>query len=47
VGLEKRDFIAREIDGATLRLMSALKDCFDPAGILNPGKGLPPTLAPA
>lgn len=42
VGLEKRDYVAREIEPATLRLMADLKDCFDPAGILNPGKGLPP-----
>ncbi len=47
VGLAKRDFIDREIDGPTLRLMAALKGCFDPAGILNPGKGLPPWVMPA
>lgn len=42
VGLEKRDFVQREIDPSTLALMRALKGVFDPAGILNPGKGLPP-----
>ncbi len=42
VGLEKRDYIAREIDAPTLRLMADIKDRFDPAGILNPGKALPP-----
>jgi D-lactate dehydrogenase len=42
VGLEKRDFIAREIDAPTLRLMTDLRQRFDPAGILNPGKALPP-----
>lgn len=41
VGLEKREFVAREIDPVALRLMRALKEQFDPAGILNPGKGLP------
>jgi D-lactate dehydrogenase len=46
VGLEKRDFVSREIDASTLRLMADIKDRFDPAGILNPGKTLPP-LGPA
>jgi D-lactate dehydrogenase len=41
VGLEKRDFVGREIDPAALRLMRAIKRQFDPNGILNPGKGLP------
>jgi len=41
VGLEKRDFIERELDPAALALMRAIKAQFDPAGILNPGKGLP------
>lgn len=41
VGLAKRDFIAREIDPPTLALMRQLKDVFDPAGILNPGKIFP------
>jgi D-lactate dehydrogenase len=42
VGLEKRDFVARELDPAALRLMRGIKHQFDPNGILNPGKGLPP-----
>lgn len=42
VGLEKRDFIDREIDPPALALMRAIKAQFDPRGILNPGKGLPP-----
>jgi D-lactate dehydrogenase len=42
VGLEKRDFVDREIDPATLRLMRAIKAQFDPNDILNPDKGLPP-----
>jgi D-lactate dehydrogenase len=41
VGLEKRDFVARELDPAALRLMQRIKSQFDPNGILNPGKGLP------
>ncbi len=41
VGLEKRNFVAREIDPVTLRLMNDIKRQFDPNNILNPGKGLP------
>lgn len=41
IGLVKRDFIAREIEPATLRLMHRIKQQFDPQGILNPGKSLP------
>ncbi len=41
VGLEKRDFVDREIDPVTLRLMHDIRRQFDPGGILNPGKGLP------
>ncbi len=42
VGLEKRDFIGREIDPVTLDLMRRIKRQFDPRNILNPGKKLPP-----
>ncbi len=42
VGLEKRDFVHREIEPATLGLMQAVRRQFDPHGILNPGKSLPP-----
>ncbi len=41
VGLEKRDFIDREIDPVTLRLMRDIKRQFDPNDILNPGKMFP------
>ncbi|MDH5444876.1 MAG: FAD-binding protein [Gammaproteobacteria bacterium] len=41
VGLEKRDFIDREIDPATLQIMQNIKSQFDPNNILNPGKMLP------
>ncbi len=41
VGLEKRDYVGRELDPAALGLMRAIKRQFDPRGILNAGKGLP------
>ncbi len=46
VGLEKRDFIDREIDPVTLGLMHRIRHQFDPNGILNPGKALPPETSP-
>ena len=42
VGLEKRDFVDREIDAVALGLMRRIKQEFDPLGILNPGKMFPP-----
>ncbi|MGX2042017.1 FAD-binding oxidoreductase [Methylocaldum sp. MU1018] len=41
VGLEKRDYVDREIDTGALELMRAVKRQFDPNGILNPDKTLP------
>lgn len=41
IGLEKRAFIAQEIDVASLNLMRQIKTVFDPNGILNPGKIFP------
>ncbi|MBF0158271.1 MAG: FAD-binding protein [Magnetococcales bacterium] len=41
VGLQKRDFIAQELDPVALVLQQQIKKVFDPAGILNPGKALP------
>jgi len=41
IGLVKRDFIAREINPATLQLMRNIKKQFDPEGIMNPGKMIP------
>lgn len=41
VGLEKRDFVDREIEPVTLALMKRIKNEFDPNGILNPGKMFP------
>jgi D-lactate dehydrogenase len=43
VGLEKRDYVDREITPSTLAVMQGIKAAFDPRGLLNPGKGLPPT----
>ena len=42
IGLAKRDFMADAIDASTLALMRQVKAVFDPDGILNPGKLLPP-----
>jgi len=41
IGIEKRDFIEREIDPVTMKLMRQIKAQFDPRGILNPGKIFP------
>lgn len=41
VGLEKRDFIDRELDANSLELMRAIKAQFDPNNILNADKTLP------
>lgn len=42
IGIEKRDFISREIAAPALQLMRGIKALFDPYGILNPDKMLPP-----
>ncbi|ADK84904.1 D-lactate dehydrogenase (cytochrome) [Desulfarculus baarsii DSM 2075] len=42
VGTAKLAGAAVELDPTALELMRAVKKVFDPAGILNPGKGLPP-----
>ncbi|HQT30104.1 MAG TPA: FAD-linked oxidase C-terminal domain-containing protein [Thiobacillus sp.] len=41
IGTEKRRFIPQEIDPATLDIMRAIKQQFDPLGLLNPGKLFP------
>ena len=41
VGIEKRDFVDREIEPVTLALMKRIKKEFDPNSILNPGKMFP------
>jgi D-lactate dehydrogenase len=42
IGLAKRDFMPRAVTPPTLSLMRQIKTAFDPDGILNPGKLLPP-----
>lgn len=42
IGLEKSAYVGLEIEPATQRLMRAIKNQFDPKGILNPGKIFPP-----
>lgn len=41
VGIEKRDFVDKEIDPPLMALMKRVKKQFDPKGILNPGKMFP------
>jgi D-lactate dehydrogenase (quinone) len=41
IGSEKRRFVPQEIDPATLGIMRAIKQQFDPRGLLNPGKLFP------
>lgn len=41
VGIEKRDYVSKEISSITLTLMKKIKSQFDPKGILNPGKLFP------
>lgn len=41
VGIEKRDFIEKEIPRPVLSLMSQIKAQFDPKGLFNPGKIFP------
>jgi len=41
IGLAKRPFMRQALDPHTLVLMAAVKQAFDPHGILNPGKLLP------
>lgn len=46
VGTAKRDYVTMELESGVLRLMHGVKRVFDPHGILNPGKTLPPEEAP-
>jgi len=41
IGLDKREFVVREIGPESLALMRSIKRVFDPNGILNPGKLFP------
>ena len=42
IGLVKRDLLVRSLTPPTVAMMRAIKSQFDPDGILNPGKVLPP-----
>ncbi len=42
IGLGKLNFMAQALGAETLAAMRAIKQVFDPDGILNPGKVLPP-----
>ncbi|HEX4853499.1 FAD-binding oxidoreductase [Arenimonas sp.] len=42
IGLAKRDLLVRSLTPETVAMMRAIKSQFDPDGILNPGKVLPP-----
>jgi len=42
VGTAKRDYVGMELAPEVLKLMHGVKRVFDPHGILNPGKTLPP-----
>jgi alkyldihydroxyacetonephosphate synthase len=41
VGADHRHWMTEEVGELGLRVLRAVKDCLDPAGILNPGKLLP------
>jgi glycolate oxidase len=41
IGLEKRDFMGEVFDAVSLDAQARLREAFDPAGALNPGKILP------
>jgi glycolate oxidase len=42
VGVLKREWLATELGDLSLSLHRKIKEAFDPAGILNPGKVLAP-----
>lgn len=42
IGLVKRELLARALSAQAMALMRAIKQQFDPDGLLNPGKVLPP-----
>ncbi|MEN8265073.1 MAG: FAD-linked oxidase C-terminal domain-containing protein, partial [Nitrospirota bacterium] len=41
VGITKKQYIGMELPDINIKLMKAVKNIFDPAGILNPGKIFP------
>jgi FAD/FMN-containing dehydrogenase len=40
IGIVKRDAVTSLVDGTVRSLYAQIKDIFDPAGLLNPGKKL-------
>ncbi len=42
VGLDHRDYLSAEIGELGVRVLRAVKNTLDPAGIMNPGKLIPP-----
>jgi glycolate oxidase len=38
IGLAKKEYLARQIGAGGVRVMKRIKQSFDPAGVLNPGK---------
>jgi len=47
IGLGKRDYLEAEHGAAAVAAMRAIKHTFDPLGLLNPGKVLPPLISSA
>ena len=41
VGVEKLDTMCGQFDAATMQAFFGVRQAFDPAGILNPGKAIP------
>jgi alkyldihydroxyacetonephosphate synthase len=42
VGLDHRDYLTAEIGELGVTVLRAVKSALDPAGIMNPGKLIPP-----
>jgi alkyldihydroxyacetonephosphate synthase len=42
VGLEHRDYLTEELGELGVAVLRAVKAALDPAGIMNPGKLIPP-----
>ncbi len=46
IGMEKLEFMSQAFSPADLAFMAGVKQAFDPAGLLNPGKVIPPVPVP-